>query len=73
VHYLEANLYHSSDWKSEDPATRGNHLDLNRHRLLHGMATQGTRLNTLRCFLMLDIVEALFSALRKAVEDDDRD
>lgn len=64
ITYLKDHLYGTAHWKTEDPATRGRFEVLNRHRLLHGMAVQGTRLNTLRCYLILDVIEALLPAVR---------
>lgn len=61
-------LYGFSDWTC-DPEVRRNYLDLNRHRLLHGMAKQGTRANTLRCFLILDLLADLLPALREYYEN----
>ena len=66
LRYVEDRLYHRAHWKTEDPATRGDFAVLNRHRLLHGIALQGTRIGALQCFLVLDIIDALLGAVRSA-------
>lgn len=66
VSYMEDSLYRSSNWW-DDENTRKQSTELNRHRLLHGMAERGTRLNTLRCFLMLDVIGELVPGIRQFV------
>lgn len=66
--FMEGSLYHSSHWW-DDEEKRKNYIKLNRHRLLHGMAYRGTRLNTLRCLLMLDLVAKLLPKMREYFSD----
>jgi len=56
--FMETQLY---AWcrRDDDPASSGNKIKFNRHRQAHAWAEQGTRENTLRCFLLLDFIEKL--------------
>lgn len=63
IAYMESKLYDSFNWAT-DIGRREDYINLNRHALLHGMATQGTRMNTLRCFLILDILAMLLPEMR---------
>lgn len=62
IGFMEAHLY---DWwnlaEGEDERV-DEHMALNRHRLAHGALAQGTRMDTLRCFLILDLIAALLKA-----------
>jgi DNA-binding MarR family transcriptional regulator len=64
VEFFRESLYKNADWKAEDPETRAQHLNLNRHRFLHGLARQGTRAHTLRCLLILETIAMLLPAVR---------
>ena len=67
--FMEGSLYHSAYWW-DDEELRTNYIELNRHRLLHGMAPRGTRLNTLRCITMLDLIGSIFEAQRQKTTSD---
>ncbi|MDP9380271.1 MAG: hypothetical protein M3Q29_08975 [Chloroflexota bacterium] len=69
IAFMESRLYKSFDWTS-DAIARSNYIDLNRHLLLHGMAVQGTRENTARCFLLLDLVGALLPAVDRMLDEE---
>ena len=70
IDYFEERLYQYCDWKT-DPTVRADYTNLNRHRLLHGMVTQGTRMNTLRCLFILDLVAAFLPAVRAGLVEGD--
>jgi hypothetical protein len=68
VAFMEGSLYHSSNWW-DDEEIRRNYVELNRHRLLHGMAERGTRMNTLRCFLILDLIAEILPRMCAALDE----
>jgi DNA-binding MarR family transcriptional regulator len=72
IAFIRNHLYQFSDWES-DPTVRENYAELNRHRLLHGMAARGTRANTVRAFLVLDVIAGLMTAARNHTTVDDQD
>lgn len=69
IDYFEEHLYQSSDWKA-DKSVRSDYVNLNRHRLLHGMVTQGTRMNTLRCLFILDLLGIFLPAIRAELDEE---
>jgi len=60
---MEGPLAHSCEWQKEPERRRKYLIDLNRHCLLPGMLTQDTRMTTLRCFLLLEVVATLLPDL----------
>jgi hypothetical protein len=60
VGYLEAHLYNPQE---ECTRAADYYVELNRHRLARLRQAGGTRMDTLRCFLLLDLVVAFAEAL----------
>ena len=60
VGYLEAHLYNPQE---EWARAADYYVELNRHRLARLRQAGGTRMDTLRCFLLLDLVVAFAEAL----------
>ena len=72
IGFLEARLYRK--WRpGDDPAAVEGFEEINRHRLAHGHLKQGTRLDTLRCFLALETIAALLAAWDGLVEEKDEE
>jgi hypothetical protein len=62
VQFMDEQMYEYFDWRS-DPARRDDPSKANRHQLGHGWVT-GNRRNTLRCFLLIDVLADVLPALR---------
>lgn len=56
--FAESHLYKSFNWDNEDER-RESMATLNRHTYLHGVTRHGSRADTLRCFLILDLIVAV--------------
>lgn len=58
------NLYRYWDWE-DNKDIRDQETALGRHALLHGFRRGGTRLDTIHCFLVLDLLAELFSFIKE--------
>lgn len=67
IDYMESHLFERFDLQASDQPSR-RARDLNRHALLHGYAYAGSRLNTVRCFLMLDLLGILIPYVNREIE-----
>jgi hypothetical protein len=64
IEYMEHHLF--AKFYVDDPrGVSRTGAELNRHALLHGYALRGSRLNALRCFLMLDLLGILIPYIRR--------
>jgi hypothetical protein len=63
VKFFDDCVYRFVNWNT-DPADATDYDKLSRHGLFHGISLQGTRLNTLRCFLILELVSRLLPWIR---------
>jgi hypothetical protein len=64
MEFMNAQMYRSFDWRS-DPIQRDDASRANRHQLQHGFVA-GNRRNTLRCFLVIDVLADVLPALRSS-------
>lgn len=64
IEYFRGHLYENFDWQKQPDKAR-DFINLNRHCLSHGHAARGTRLNTIRCFLVLDVMAVMLPELRR--------
>lgn len=58
IAFAESHLYKSFNWTNEEER-RAAMETLSRHTYLHGLIHHGSRADTLRCFLILDLIVAV--------------
>ncbi len=72
IGFFEARLFEDW-WPGDDPGAVAEYAEINRHRLAHGHLKQGTRVDTLRCFLALETIAALLAAWDELLREEEDD
>lgn len=67
---LRASVYKYEKWRALDQVNvASTKIDLNRHRLVHGVSTHSTRQHTLRCVLILECLGILLPETREMLTE----